>query len=377
MRVALDSRSLGSGLGGDESMFRGFVRGLEACAGDDDRFEMLLPADAEPPATASDPRFSVRRVPRRPGALHFAVTLPQQVRALDPRPDAVFSVTHAPPWSPTPTALMINDISPLGGRAWYPPASRLRFGVAYRTQIPRAGVVLTVSEFCKDEILTDFTLDPEGVFVVPNTIDPPRPLDPDDEEVCAGWLRSAGVHGPFVVYLGNLHPRKNVPRLLQGFIEARRSGELADHQLVLAGASWWSGDGGLDLATAPPGSVVALGRVSDVQREHLLRSADALAYVSLYEGFGLPPLEAMARGTPVLAANRSSIPEVTGGAAVLVDPLDVDAIAAGLVEVTTHGDRRDDLIRRGLAQADHYSVTNTGLAAVEALRAAATLGRRG
>ncbi len=332
---------------------------------------MLLPTDTELPDLCSSTRFDVRRVNRRPGSLHFSVELPRNLRALDPPPEAVFSVTHAPAWGRTPTALMVNDVSPLRDPAWYPAATRIRLRAAFRIQIPRATVILTVSEFCRSEILADFPLDHERVFVVPNTIDPPRSLRPEEEASCIRWLEAAGVQQPFVLYLGNHHPRKNVPRLVRGFLAAVSSGRLAGHQLVLAGAAWWGGDGELDLSNTPPGSVVALGRVDEVQREHLLRSASVLAYLSLYEGFGLPPIEAMARGTPVLASDRAALPEVTGGAALLVDPTDVDSIAECLTEVATDDALRADLVRRGLARAAQHSVEATGESALAALRAAA------
>ncbi|MCZ7527862.1 MAG: glycosyltransferase family 4 protein [Acidimicrobiia bacterium] len=231
--------------------------------------------------------------------------------------------------------------------------------------------MLTVSEFCKREILSEFPLEPERVFVVPNTIDPPRSLTEEEAGACAGWLRAAGVDRPFVLHLGNLHPRKNVARLIRAFGRAtQESGELAGCQLVVAGARWWGRDEERELEGAPPGSVVMLGRVDDIQREHLLRSCRALAYLSLYEGFGLPPVEAMARGAPVLAADRAALPETTGGAALLVDPCDLDAITSGLIDVVTDDVLRDRLRTRGREQAARYSIAATGARAVAALAAA-------
>jgi glycosyltransferase involved in cell wall biosynthesis len=167
-----------------------------------------------------------------------------------------------------------------------------------------------------------------------------------------------------------------VPRLIRAFDRAaRESAELAEYQLVVAGARWWGEGEEQALAYASPGSVVMLGRVDDVQREYLLRTSRALAYLSLYEGFGLPVVEAMGRGTPVLAADRAALPEITGGAAVLVDPLDVDAIASGLIRVV--GDRalREELRVRGYEQAARFSPAATGARAVAALAAATASSR--
>jgi glycosyltransferase involved in cell wall biosynthesis len=377
MWVAFDARALGSGLGGDETMLRGLLRGVTACAAGDDRFVVLLPAGATlPDEVAASPRFVVRPVRRLPGALHFALGLPRELGALDPRPEAVFSVTHAPAWGRVPTALMINDISPLRDPSWYPAPTRIRLRAAFSHQVPHAKVVLTVSEFCKQEILSEFPLEPDSVFVVPNTIETPRVLSVYEQEACAAWLRASGVERPFVLYLGNLHPRKNVPRLIRAFDRAaRESAELAEYQLVVAGARWWGEGEEQALAHASPGSVVMLGRVDDVQREYLLRTSRALAYLSLYEGFGLPVVEAMARGTPVLAADRAALPEITGGAAVLVDPLDLDAIASGLIRVV--GDRalREELRVRGYEQAARFSPAANGTRAVAALAAATATSR--
>ncbi|MFN8036732.1 MAG: glycosyltransferase family 1 protein [Acidimicrobiia bacterium] len=370
MRVAIDCRPLGSGLGGDETMVRGFLRGLAVCAGDGDRFSLLVPDDAAVPTeVARSPRFVGQRIPRHPGSFHFSVTLPRVLRSLEPRPQAVFSSVHAPMWGGVPTALMVNDLSALRDPEWYPLRTRIRGQVTTRHQVPRAKVVLTVSEFSKREILGEFAIPPERVFVVPNTIDSPRALTPEEEQSCAQWLRGMRVHGPFVLYLGNLHPRKNVPRLVRAFVAASRH-ELRGHQLVIAGARWWGDDERQAMQHAYPGSVVMLGRVDDAQREYLLRSSRLLAYLSVYEGFGLPPVEAMARGTPVLAADRTSIPEVTGDAALLVDPFDVDAIGAALVRLATDDALRAELRAKGLEQAARFSVTETGTRALAALAAA-------
>lgn len=371
MRVAMDCRALGSGLGGDETMLRGFLRGLAVAAEEEDHFVLLVPqASVVPSDVLESGRFSVVPIARRPGVAHFGVVLPRALRALRPELQAAFSVTHAPVWGGVPAALMVNDISPLRDPTWYPAPARARLRIGLRFQVPRVANILTVSEFCKGEILTEFGLPADRVQVVPNTIEPPRPLDEAEEQACRQWLDRSGVDRPFLLYLGNLHVRKNVPSLIRGFLQARQENSaMAECQLVIAGAQWWGAGGEQELAAQAPGSVVLLGRVDDVQREFLLRHALALAYLSVYEGFGLPPVEAMARGTAVIAADRGSIPEVTGGAALLVEPFDLDAIAHGLTTLVTDTARRADLQQKGLAQAAKFSVEATGRAAVAALAA--------
>jgi len=164
------------------------------------------------------------------------------------------------------------------------------------------------------------------VRVIPNAVGEPFTADGD------------AAAGDYVLAVSTLEPRKNLPRLVEGY---RRAG-LNGLPLLVAGAAGWGG------VQVEGGGVRWLGEVQDDELARLYRGARAVAYVSLYEGFGLPVLEAMACGAPVVAARNDALEEVSGGAAVLVDPLDPDAIAAGLHEAI---DRREELRPLGLARA--------------------------
>jgi glycosyltransferase involved in cell wall biosynthesis len=184
-------------------------------------------------------------------------------------------------------------------------------------------------------------------------------------------LTRLGVSTPFLLYLGNLHPRKNVSRTIAAFAAARRCDPaLGDHRFVVAGDRWWGSGEAAAAAAAPEGSVVFLGRVDDDMRRVLLEEADALVYASLFEGFGLPPLEAMAVGTPVLAGDAAAVPEVTGGAALLVDPRNEMAIMEGIRRIVVDEHLRAELVGRGTERVSHYHPERTGRAARAALEAA-------
>jgi len=371
--IALDGWVLGSGLGGDEVSFRGLLRGLAATPAPGDDFWLHAPAGAPVPAEVVEwGAMTVDRFRRRSGARHFAVGFPARLRRLARAPRLVVSVTHAPIWSPGPVALAVADISFRRCPEHFPPATRARLNTLVPRQATQARAVLTVSEFSRRDILEDFGLHEDRVFVVPCAIEDPVPLGAEAAAAAERSLAAAGVRGPYVLYLGNLHPRKNVARLVRAFARARTDPAMADHQLVIAGGRWWgAGQEEAACAAAPEGSVVLLGRIDDAQREHLLLHAHSLAYVSLFEGFGLPPLEAMARGTPVLASTAAAIPETTGDAAVLVDPLDEDAIAGGLVRLAGDDELRADLRRRGRDRAAHFTLARTGEAARAAFSAVA------
>ena len=377
MIIAIDATSIGSHLGGDETLVRGLVRGLVSTARPDDAVLVLAAAGATLPRCVSEhPRFAVERLARRAGPVHFAIDLPRWLSGVADRhgrPDVVVTNTHAPLRSPSPVALVVPDLSFLHVPGAYPPATRLRLRLLVRHQVRSVGAVLTISEFCRQDLISSYRLDPEAVSVVPLTIDEPRPV-PAGARAALG---ERGVRGPYLLYLGNLHPRKNVPRAIRAFLSVRRTTpELASHQLVVAGRRWFGGDDEMAAAAgAPEGAMLFLDGVDDDEREALLRDAEALVYLSTFEGFGLPPLEAMARDTPVLASTATAIPEVCGGAALLVDPLDDDAVVAGMRRVLVDVPLRDRLVRAGRLRVAHYAVSTTGAALREAL--APVVGRQG
>jgi alpha-1,3-rhamnosyl/mannosyltransferase len=153
---------------------------------------------------------------------------------------------------------------------------------------------------------------------------------------------------PYVLFVGSAQPRKNLKRLAQAV--ARVSQSQRGLRLVIAGADGWGNEGNL----GP--NVTLAGRVDDDQLLALYRHAQCAALVSLHEGFGLPVLEAMAAGTPVVASNVAALPEVSGGAAVLVDPLSIDAIADGIADAIA---RRDKLVAAGALHAAQFTWART------------------
>ena len=368
MRVAIDATALASGRGGDETYLTGLLDGLAAVAGQEDSFPLFVRPEAPLSGAWPADRFPAEPLKRAGGAARLAVDLPLRVarhaRATQP-PDLVHSITHHALWGGVPHALMVTDLSFHHHPEFYTPAARTRLRRLVPHQARRARVVMTLSEFCKQDLVDEYGIEPERVFIVPCALSPATPGG--DPSAARERLAALGVNGPFFLYLGNLHPRKNVARLIDAFGRARRRAALADHQLVVAGARWWGGGAEEQQAAGlPDGSVVFLGRVSDEVRDDLLRSAVALAYPSIFEGFGLPPLEAMAHGTPVIAGARAAVPEVLGDAAILVDPYDVDGIAAALVEVAGNLALRRALSSLGRERVARYTPERTGRAAMAA-----------
>jgi glycosyltransferase involved in cell wall biosynthesis len=215
--------------------------------------------------------------------------------------------------------------------------------------------VLTVSESSKRDILRFVDAQPEKIDVIYNAYDERFGVEPCEEDVVRVRDRYQ-LNDEFVLYAGNVKPHKNLERLIEAFHLVRKRG--LDHlKLVLIGDEI-SRYAALRRAVHQHQLhkyVRFLGYMPEATLAVMYRLAGVFVFPSLYEGFGLPPLEAMASGTPVVTSNLSSLPEVTGDAAVLIDPYDPAAIAGGIERVLTDETLRRDLRRKGLARAQQFS----------------------
>jgi len=377
MKVGIEGSALDSGRGGDETYLRNLLAGLALVSrAGEHEFVVYLPAAAQVPREiAGDARFSIRRLARLPSPIRYAIDLPRRVASERPGVDLLLTTNHAPLVSTAPRVLLVHDLSFRHHPEQYSLTTRLRLNWLVPLHIRQARLVLTVSEFSRQDLMTTFGLAPERVVVVPPAIHTNGVVDARPDGTASLGARGVGDH--FFLYLGNLHPRKNVARLVDAYARARSgSAAVAAHQLVIAGAPGWHSEEVARAAAALPGLVVMLGRIDDTERDVLLRRATALVYPSLFEGFGLPPLEAMAAGTPVLASATTAMPEVLGDAALLVDPRDMEAIADGLRRLAEDQSLRDTLRERGRRRAAHYTVRTTGERALAAFAIAAARGER-
>jgi glycosyltransferase involved in cell wall biosynthesis len=234
----------------------------------------------------------------------------------------------------------------------YCTSDTLQFPGLIRRAVGRGAWIHTVSRFVAAEVVELLGADPAKVVTIPNGVSPVPDADPVSGRKLAGADR-------YVLALGTVEPRKNLPGLVAAF-DAIAAG-LPEVRLVIAGPDGW-GTAALDAAIAQAAHrsrIVRLGWVSETQRAALLRGAAVLAYPSVYEGFGLPPLEAMAVGTPVVTTRTGGIPEVVGDAARCVEPGDGQALAQALEEVLTDEELADQLRQRGKARAELFSWQDT------------------
>jgi glycosyltransferase involved in cell wall biosynthesis len=275
--------------------------------------------------------------------------------------DVLFATNFVPP--PTRAARFVATVHDLAFRRFpetAPQAVRW-WREAVQHTVQRAARIIVPSEWTKRDLLELYGVPETRVAVIPLAVDG-EVYRPPSEERILDVRRGFGIDGPYLFALGR-GPRKNLPRLLAAFAALPA---YIRPTLVIAGAREWSPDGsdpGPDALRALPrdvrSAVRLVGYLPEAEKVALLGGAIGLAFPSLYEGFGFPVLEAMACGTPVLTSDASSLPELAGEAALLVDPHDVDAIRQGLETLVTDDGVRGSLQVAGLARASSFDWTET------------------
>jgi glycosyltransferase involved in cell wall biosynthesis len=246
--------------------------------------------------------------------------------------------------APCRQVVTIHDLFAAIEPAWFTPRMAVQLRATQRRAAHTASAVIAVSECTRTDLIQRYRVPAERIRVVYNGVDHRRfqPVEVDAEAVAQRF----GVRHPFILCVGSLMPWRNAARLL-------RAAARLDFGLLFVGRDIWGSDRTARLAAENGWDWACFaGYVADADLPALYAAATVFAYPSLYEGFGIPPLEAMACGTPVVASTAGALPEVLGDAALLVDPYDEDALAAALQAAA---EDRGDLRRRGLLRAARYT----------------------
>ncbi|HLF28108.1 MAG TPA: glycosyltransferase family 1 protein [Anaerolineae bacterium] len=291
------------------------------------------------------------RLPNR--TLWMQLALPRTLAQLQPEL-CHFTNSIAPLVLPCPFVVTLHDMSLFLCTDTQPAKSLL----AVRTILPRiarqASAIITVSHSARQDILQVLHAPPEKVHVVYEAAAPEFHVIQDTPELDR-VQRKYGLHDPFILCVGTIQPRKNLGRLVEAFAQVRRQGRR--EQLVLAGQFGWKYAGLLqqieELGVSD--AVRLTGYVPDADLPALYNLARVVAFPSLYEGFGLPVIEGMACGVPVITSNRSSMAELGSGAALLVDSMQPEALADGLSRLLSDATLRAELREAGLARAAEFS----------------------
>ena len=245
------------------------------------------------------------------------------------------------------------------------PEFRGRFTSLAREAAGRADRIIAVSRYTADQVVGHLGFPPSGIHVVHHGV---NPVPAVGAEALAAFRKESELHVPFLLHVGAIQKRKNVARVIEAFERLR-----PHYLLVLAGSAGYGAEQIMARIESSPARdrVRVIGYVDNDSLAKLYRAAELLVFPSLEEGFGLPILEAMSAGLPVVTSNRSAMPEVSGDAARLVDPDDTDSIEAGIVDLLEDEDRRAEFRNRGLARAAGFNWTKAANATLQVYAKAA------
>jgi glycosyltransferase involved in cell wall biosynthesis len=359
LRIAIDAHSVGTGLGGNESYAANLI---EALAEIDhvNRYTLYVTRrEAVERFSNRWPNFSVRSTLPHTPLIRIPLTLSAELRR---NPVDVLHVQFtAPPFSPCPVVVSIHDLSFEHLPQTFKWRSRKQLRITVRRSAREAARVIALSEYARNDIIATYHIIPEKVTTIPlSAADHFRPIG--NKEELQRVRQTYGIEGEYILSVGAIQPRKNLSRLVAAYSRLRRvklKGKFP--KLVLAGKCAWLYDETLrtikELEVSD--SVILTGYVPEGDLPALYSGAVCFIYPSYFEGFGLPPLEAMKCGTPVIVGDRTSLPEVVGNAGILVDPFDVNALAAAIEKIITDSSLRAELAVKGLARATLFDWRET------------------
>lgn len=319
-RVGVDAHVLTGKHQGSRTWLQHVLASIDRLVPTDDYVvysEDPVQASAMVGATALDHR----QLPHRPAAVRLLATWPRI--AVRDDLDVLITQYNAPPLGAGQQVVVVHDVLFETHPHFFPPAMRYRLQAMTRLSVHRAALVVTVSDYSRRQIIDTYRVPPERLVVCPNGVAAPIPASAESEPMASEAKR------PYLLMVGRIEPRKNVDLVLQATAAVRSRGM----QLVLVGSNDFSAAETVRSIAASE-NVLHLTGVSDSRLSALYRSATALVFASSGEGFGLPVLEALAHGTPVVASDRTSIPEVGGSFARYFNPDDPDAgeVLSALIE---------------------------------------------
>ncbi|HEY3210203.1 MAG TPA: glycosyltransferase family 1 protein [Actinomycetota bacterium] len=305
------------------------------------------------------------------------VEMPASIRRLYPswalarRPPlpaeiASHDLIHSPVPSAVPPAgpnqrlvVTVHDVAFLVHRELFPIQWRAMYRAGLFRAVRSADAIISVSRHTAEDLMRHRRIDQERIHVVPLAASLPQ-TGSDVEET----LARLKVPAPYVLFVGTLEPRKNLVRLVRAY--RRMAARGAPHALVLAGPIGWGHQPLLrELALEAPGEIILTGETAEADRDALYRGASVFVYPSLYEGFGLPVLEAMGRGTPCVVSTSSSLPEVAGEAALPVDPRSVAGLSEAIERVINDQELAARLSAAGRGRAERFSWEETARQTLE------------
>lgn len=355
MHIAIDAHSVGAQLAGNETYAVNLIEAL-AEIDQSNRYTLYVTKQSAVDRFANRwPNFQVRQTLPHTPLVRIPLTLSVALRKS--RVDVLHVQYTAPPRMPCALVATIHDLSFEHLPETFKRRSRAQLRLTVRRTAQKAAQILTLSEFSRRDIIETYGVDPERLFVTPPAS--PAHFAPVTDETELRRVRTIyGIQRDYILALGSIQPRKNLVRLINAYTSLGRDRRAVPlPQLVLAGKRGWLEAETMRAVKEADArhDIRLIGYVPDADLPALYSGALCFTYPSYFEGFGLPVLEAMQCGAPVIAGNRTSLPEVAGTAAVLVDPFDESAIANALALVVENPDYRAELSVKGRERAAAFS----------------------
>jgi len=359
LRIAIDAHSVGTGLGGNESYATNLIEALAEIDSANSYTLFVTRQAAVDRFKNRWPNFSVRLTLPHTPLIRIPLTLGAELRR---NPVDILHVQYtSPPFAPCPVVVSIHDLSFEHLPRTFKRRSRTQLRWTVRQSAHRAARILAVSEHARSDISKTYGISPDLITVIP--LAAPRHFAPvKDEKELQRVRNTYGIKGDYILSVGSIQPRKNLTRLVAAYATLHRSRSKSKlPKLVLVGKYAWLYEETLRAirTSGVKDNVILTGQVPHADLPALYSGAVCFVYPSYFEGFGLPPLEAMKCGIPVIVGNRTSLPEVVGEAGVQVDPFDVEAIGHELARLIDNPDVREQLRVKGLAQAERFDWRET------------------
>jgi len=353
MRIAIDAHQISGRSRGIETYLYNLVKYLARCGPNGNKYAVYLDPGQDVEGLDANPSFERRRIPSSLAPIRYGFHYPLQSW------ERCFDVFHAqfslPPFLRCLSVLTIHDISYERFPEFFTRRVRALFKILVPWSCRRADHIITMSESSKRDLVETYRLDPRRITVTYQAAaENCRPLD--REQSRDRVKETYGIDSPFILYVGSLEPRKNLSRLLEAFAQLKHEGRLP-HKLVIVGRKAWLYDGIFETLRkhSLEGEVALTGYVPNDDLPLFYNAATFMVYPSVYEGFGLPVVEAMACGTPVITSLGSSLEEIAHGAALLIDPYSVASIAAAMHKLADSPALQRDLRCAALARAAGFS----------------------
>ena len=354
MRIGIDAHCLGQRKTGNETYTYNLVKHLGLLEPDEIEYIVYLTSKAGGNGQAiAGPRSRTKLI--RPETPYLRIPIAFALESRAEKLDVFHAQYLLPHHLRCRTVLTVHDVLFERYPELFTKMDLYRNKIGIPWSCRRADHIITVSESSKRDLVEIYGLDPNRITVTYHGPDSSyRPLD---QEEAKQHLKSIyGLEGEFILYVGTIQPRKNVPRLVSAFAELKRKREI-QHKLVIVGPKAWLATEAFRAieSRSAKGDVIVTGYVPQKDLAYFYNAATVFVYVPICEGFGLPVLEALACGTPTITSQGSSLEEVAGGAALLVDPLDESAIEFAIENVLSDSDLRARLRVLGLARSSQFS----------------------